>query len=178
MSAELKACPFCGGQAKSEETICDGSVRCQKCNAKFVCNHGRVTDDGLADAIAAWNRRTDLTPPAADYVAGLEAAMIVYRDNLWREIMGGEGCRGHPCCVSPKGEGCDCHDKFERIEKYAGDQALAARPAAPDTRVTLSQIADWFDAVANPARAQSPQHMAANYRDRLHAIINGGQDRG
>ena len=122
--------------------------------------------------------RTDLTPPAADYVAGLEAAMIVYRDNLWREIMGGEGCRGHPCCVSPKGEGCDCHDKFERIEKYAGDQALAARPAAPDTRVTLSQIADWFDAVANPARAQSPQHMAANYRDRLHAIINGGQDRG
>ena len=98
--------------------------------------------------------RADLTPPAADYVAGLEAAMRYYADDK----NGNDGWTA---------------------DQSVAIAALAARPASPDTRVvTLSQIADWFDAVANPARAQSPQHMAANYRDRLHAIINGGQDRG
>ena len=144
---------------------------------KITYNPGyRVTYEGADPSRGYVYNRTDLTPPAADYVAGLEAAMIVYRDSLWREIMGGEGCLGHPCCVSPKGEGCDCHDKFDRIEKYAGDQALAARPASLDTRVVDVLMVENIDAVDAACRKfkLKPEHFRAAVR----AIIEVGQDRG
>ena len=170
MSAELKACPFCGGQAKSEETICDGSVRCQKCNAKFVCNHGRVTDDGLADAIAAWNRRTDLTPPAADYVAGMIEASRIADEKYAAGDMGNPG--------------------------HHIRQASAASAASPDTRVDVETLAAalWREESVNagaPASVtdgrtiasfadQSPELRARWIKFASCAIraIIGGQDRG
>lgn len=49
---ELKPCPFCGGEAVSEETITDNSVRCQVC-------HGGVTidNDAIGHSVRIWNMR-------------------------------------------------------------------------------------------------------------------------
>ena len=61
---ELKTCPFCGGEADCSNTgICDKDgnalwwVECAEC---------KISTDGYrapAEAIAAWNCRTTLTPP-------------------------------------------------------------------------------------------------------------------
>lgn len=73
MMGDLKLCPFCGGQADVSETITDGSVHCTSCLVGIVCNHGRFTDDGLADAKAKWNTRT-LTEDHARLKAAAEDA--------------------------------------------------------------------------------------------------------
>ena len=144
--------------------------------------YGMTMRGGLASEAVEYTR-TDLTPPAADYVAGLEAAMSVYRDSLWREIMGGEGCLGKPCCVSPKGEGCDCQDKFARIETYANHhaRALAARPASPDvaqdvqTRVvTVDQLERWADDLTmteTHSKESGWTYMASPVAFEIRAII-------
>ena len=76
---ELKPCPFCGGEASASGILLytkthqawwpDGSqilkahyVNCMRCSADNKQMFGHQTQ---ADAIAAWNTRTDLTPPAA-----------------------------------------------------------------------------------------------------------------
>ena len=57
MSKELKACPFCGGEAENDfgfkchDTETYFYVVCLKCGAEAI---GYKTD---AEAIAAWNRR-------------------------------------------------------------------------------------------------------------------------
>ncbi|MBE9515936.1 MAG: Lar family restriction alleviation protein [Proteobacteria bacterium] len=53
MSEEtLKPCPFCGGEAESETTICDDLVRCKSCGASIVFDTRIV-----GSAIVAWNTR-------------------------------------------------------------------------------------------------------------------------
>ena len=52
---ELKPCPFCGGEGASHQTALSGRfhVFCLACDAEGPwCNME-------AEAIAAWNRRTD-----------------------------------------------------------------------------------------------------------------------
>ena len=50
---ELEACPFCGGEAEVIARSFADSVICQECEASGPeCRTG-------AEAIAAWNRRTD-----------------------------------------------------------------------------------------------------------------------
>lgn len=78
---ELKPCPFCGNEAKFEQTECsvmgNGScklsfcVRCTKCNASAPSAFGyiavRLGHDGklncwhsdIEDAVKAWNMRAD-----------------------------------------------------------------------------------------------------------------------
>jgi hypothetical protein len=55
----LKPCPCCEGPARAVETITQGSVTCTVCGLDIACYHGRITDDGLADAKAIWNRRPE-----------------------------------------------------------------------------------------------------------------------
>ena len=54
--AELKPCPFCGGEAKlAEGELGQWIVRCTKC----PCDVGRYWFSRKADAKKAWNRRAD-----------------------------------------------------------------------------------------------------------------------
>lgn len=67
----LLPCPFCGGSA-SARTILRASVRCDECGAESrsfsmtVCG----TDAAVSEAIAAWNRRPALSPPAEGSCGG------------------------------------------------------------------------------------------------------------
>lgn len=81
---ELLPCPFCGGAARTQD---DGEgdagcyVACQSVDCFAVVgegydldampNHAFKWDDRVANAIAAWNRRS------SDYKAALEAAREV-----------------------------------------------------------------------------------------------------
>lgn len=59
MSIDLKPCPFCGNdQIYSEQTVTDGSVWCHEgCRARITYKHSPAKDDGMLEAISAWNRR-------------------------------------------------------------------------------------------------------------------------
>jgi len=106
-----------------------------------------------ATAIAAWNRRTDLTPPAADYVAGLIKSGNVMANAL----------RG---------------DYIVPGAAAAWQTALAARPASPDTRVVpLDRLQAWIGMMAWTLRAAGNE-KAGIHANEIRAIIEGGQDRG
>ena len=57
---ELKPCPFCGGEAKYIYSMPYNAVQCKKCKVfgKTVVD-SYEQKDGKAEAIEAWNRRTD-----------------------------------------------------------------------------------------------------------------------
>lgn len=78
MSEELKACPFCGGEAKIGST----SVFCKKCGALIfwdVPHHARTK----AKAIAAWNRRVQPDNPPLT----LEQLRQMEGEPVWCEWM-------------------------------------------------------------------------------------------
>jgi len=131
-----------------------------------------------ATAIAAWNRRTDLTPPAADYVAGLDRVQHVKRGSTYEVLGRGKIQTDTPLIdyaevaiyrseddgmiwVRPVGEFDD--------GRFA---ALAARPASPDTRVVPTEMLTRFADAFMPF-ADGELELLAEIR----AII-GGQDRG
>ena len=66
--AELKPCPFCGGEAVLEHDYCARGysyVRCGKCGVKgfmFCMKFNKSSDE---EAIEAWNRR--YTPSEIDF---------------------------------------------------------------------------------------------------------------
>jgi len=120
-----------------------------------------LAPDGFVDELP----RTDLTPPAADYVAGLEAALRDTRETVLSLI-------NHRYSEA---EGPD--------EDWVGviDAALAARPASPDTRVTDTILREAI------ARAWCHEENVAKEMDvdlaeavlsEISTIIIGGQDRG
>jgi len=99
----------------------------------------------------------DLTPPAADYVAGLGLKRIV------EEI---DGAMKHGTWRDE--HGMRLKDTPEWVAFY---NSLAARPASPDTRVvTMEQLRAWLEMTETPAKF-------ANETETIRAII-GGQDRG
>ena len=62
---ELLPCPFCGGEAKTNETACIpkenlpygwGWIGCQECRVFMSYSHG---EKGKKLAIEAWNRRNE-----------------------------------------------------------------------------------------------------------------------
>jgi len=120
--------------------------------------------------------RTDLTPPAADYVAGLRAASARCKLEV-------ENCRQ---LESFRNEASELYfdglaDAQIVIDRLAED-ALAARPASPDTRVVPRPEA--VDALAAYQQADMDGIMVLVSRQAieeclpsLRAII-GGQDRG
>ena len=75
--AELKICPFCGGEARFRggnsisPTYCDGAivdcewdyapvyVECKSCGASTVGFYSDDDDQNYEDAEKAWNRRAD-----------------------------------------------------------------------------------------------------------------------
>lgn len=69
--SELKPCPFCGGEAQTNEVVGMsnenppfgwGWVGCQKCRVFMQYNHG---ERGKRQAVEAWNRRADQQQPGA-----------------------------------------------------------------------------------------------------------------
>ncbi len=69
--SELKPCPFCGGEAQTNEVVGMsngnppfgwGWVGCQKCRVFMQYNHG---ERGKRQAVEAWNRRADEQQPGA-----------------------------------------------------------------------------------------------------------------
>lgn len=58
--AELKPCPFCGGEAEYIYEMPYNAVECTKCNAlgKTIVD-SYEQQDGKAEAIEAWNRRAE-----------------------------------------------------------------------------------------------------------------------
>lgn len=56
--AELKPCPFCGGEAKLVYSMPYNFVMCAKCKVfgKTIVDRYEQAD-GKAEAIEAWNRR-------------------------------------------------------------------------------------------------------------------------
>jgi len=70
MTSELKACPFCGGEAKSRLVtgmVCERRVSCGNCGAAIRVGFKPFDreDEALAEAkaIAAWNTRSSLPNP-------------------------------------------------------------------------------------------------------------------
>ena len=93
MTAELKQCPFCGGEADIEETSfmehATFSVGCRNMDGPDECigQQSLLTFARKSEAIAAWNRRapmTALTPAAEegerpDVVSRLHAEIVYAR---------------------------------------------------------------------------------------------------
>ena len=67
MSETLKACPFCGGEARFNANMDDNYIECRTCRAQSEWF------DTIREAIAAWNTRPTDTDEA------LEAALEVVR---------------------------------------------------------------------------------------------------
>jgi Lar family restriction alleviation protein len=94
MTAELLACPFCGGEAArhwGEHSFNDAIIRCTECYAEgaiFDVDDCGEDESGRneADAIAAWNRRA--IPAAPSDVAGkpITPLMPDHERALWMQI--------------------------------------------------------------------------------------------
>ena len=162
----------------------------------FIASGVNKPDEHNMPFFTEYTRTDLLPPPAADYVAGL-------RDALYALNM----------VVLPK-ELPDDHLSsimWETNRKYRDDltiaqvkrayagilsemngratktlaEALAARPASPDTRVpTLVQriaAALWFEAEGEAVERlydTTDQRFVAEYEAKARAILGGGQDRG
>ena len=64
---ELKPCPFCGGKAKYVYAMPYNAVKCKKCGAwgnTIIDSYEQ--QDGKAEAIKVWNRRSDNEQREAD----------------------------------------------------------------------------------------------------------------
>ena len=62
--AELKPCPFCGGEANQVAKFMPDNtnyyyIMCSKCKASSNMFFSYVGYEGLDEAISAWNRRVD-----------------------------------------------------------------------------------------------------------------------
>lgn len=58
----LAGCPFCGGKAVQEITICDNLVRCDWCKATITRKNS--TTEAIQSPVTAWNRRVTLAKGA------------------------------------------------------------------------------------------------------------------
>lgn len=65
----LKPCPFCGGKATREVTICDDLIRCDWCKAEIKrrANNGHFV---YIDPAYTWNTRVDNTAKAVEKLKG------------------------------------------------------------------------------------------------------------
>lgn len=52
--AELKPCPFCGGEAKVKYILGKKAVVCQECNAEMYSDYTPIEM-----LVEMWNRRTE-----------------------------------------------------------------------------------------------------------------------
>lgn len=88
---DLLPCPFCGGDAVTENLILEGVVRCSGCCAKIIRKHEVKEDTGQAEAIAAWNTRA----PLAEALAVPEVAALVYAAKMvMHDLHHGNGLEG------------------------------------------------------------------------------------
>lgn len=112
-----------------------------------------------------------LPPPAADYVAGLEAAaMRCDAAAKWAHDRSKEADEaGHDItsCI----EGCVA-DQVTTLAKEIRN--LAARPASPDTRVVTVA---WLEACVDALKYWNSGSADREIKE-IRAIIEGGQDRG
>jgi Lar family restriction alleviation protein len=83
MTSDLLPCPFCGGEARPEAMVVGWRIGCPRSACSFSGPYSPSKD--VAEAIAAWNRRT----PSADLEAArakierLEGALAA-EDDYWK----------------------------------------------------------------------------------------------
>ena len=58
---DLLPCPFCGGDAETENYITEAHAGCTKCGIGLVRRHAPREDTGIAEAARAWNTRALIT---------------------------------------------------------------------------------------------------------------------
>lgn len=59
--SELLPCPFCGSDADAVNYVIEAVAKCHVCFAAITRRHGSYDDNGLPEAIGAWNRRAPLS---------------------------------------------------------------------------------------------------------------------
>ena len=55
----LFPCPFCGGEAHRELTVCDDVVKCYKCGARVRAERSRAGYKPEKDSVLLWNTRSN-----------------------------------------------------------------------------------------------------------------------
>lgn len=97
MTDALMPCPFCGGEPygpydSSSSHTNDLTIACNTCDGRVEVMYGRG-EDGMAKAIAAWNRRVHAPQPGkaeGEDVGWTAADVAAYRDqrDYWRSRAG------------------------------------------------------------------------------------------
>ena len=79
--AELKPCPFCGGEAAFLGTTC--TIKCKQCGGAFIAINPVMT---RMETAAAWNRRVN-DGKDDSYDSKSNGAMVCLRtnDGFWRK---------------------------------------------------------------------------------------------
>lgn len=68
--SEILPCPFCGGKAALEVTICDARIYCETCRSNIIRQNGRNTEENVMRVFNMWNTRHESTEvqPTTDSV--------------------------------------------------------------------------------------------------------------
>lgn len=161
MTTALKPCPFCGGEADLLDTLPSGGCWC-RCDE---CSSDGPSGDTEADAIAAWNRRADLSPA----LGAVAVKPLVWNDRLgWataQTAMGQIGVEvtGSRCAYWTAGQDDD-ESPFGYCDTI--DDAKAAAEA------------DYQDSILGALVAPSDADLdrAAIARPKVAALVKAAQD--
>jgi Lar family restriction alleviation protein len=170
MAEELKACPFCGGDAESRLFDAQYFVQCVKCFNSTAADH-----ELESSAIAAWNSRAQLPSQGGEAVE-----VVAYRVSLPSEPE-----IGHWFDEYAESEPQMCrHEPLMTVAQHQRILAAATRPAdqvADDlTMVKVSrELLEELRDAANEARNEAERPYRISFFSALvgkaDALLNGGR---